>query len=147
MKPALPTIGRIAHITLSLELSSAINRDPQMRGNATSEGETYPFMITRVWPEEIYADGATVNGQLMLDGPNNRWMTSVHYGESPDCWHWPDLLQAAELIGTLEHGVSSEEARLRADLTTVIAERDAACERECRLSERLASIAALVTDM
>lgn len=119
MKPALPTIGRIVHLTLSLELSAAINRDPAIRGNPTSAGETYPLLISRVWPAETYADGMTINGQLMLDGPNNRWMTSVHYGDVPDCWHWPLLPQAAELIGTLEHGISAEEARLRDELITV----------------------------
>lgn len=83
-----PTIGRIVHLTLTERLASEINRDPAIGGNAANEGETYPLMITRVWPEETYLDGMTINGQLLLDGPNNKWMTSVHYGTAPGSWHW-----------------------------------------------------------
>jgi len=95
--PAVPTVGRIVHVTLSAELAASINRDPAIRGNACIAGETYPLIIARVWSKEAYSDGLTINGQLVLDGVGTFWMTSVHHGEEPGRWHWPHIEHAAEL--------------------------------------------------
>lgn len=100
----VPTIGRIVHYRLSAQDAEAINRRradarehrDQHTGNATGvvihvgnsveEGETYPTMITRVWgstPE------SAVNGQVMLDGNDLYWVTSVACGEGPGTFSWP----------------------------------------------------------
>jgi len=98
--PAVPTVGRIVHVILSADLAAAINHDPAIRGNACVAGEVYPLIIARVWQKETYSDGLTVNGQLVVDGVGTYWMTSVHHGDEPGCWHWPHLDFAAELIST-----------------------------------------------
>lgn len=95
--PALPSLGRIVHVTLNDDLANAINRDPSIRGNAVHAGEEYPLLIARVWNKETYSDGLTVNGQLFLDGVGCFWMTSVHHGDEPGCWHWPEIEGAVEL--------------------------------------------------
>lgn len=108
--PALPTVGRIVLVTLSEDLAGSINRDPAIRGNACIAGDVYPLIIARVWPKDTYADGLTVNGQLILDGTGTHWMTSVHYGDEPGCWHWPKMSEdiAAELMS-----VTNSEAPLK----------------------------------
>lgn len=40
-------------------------------GNDVSAGEVYPLVITKVW------DGGSVNGQVLLDGNDCLWVTSV----------------------------------------------------------------------
>jgi hypothetical protein len=77
-----PTLARIVHLTLSSDLAASINRSG-LPGNACEAGQILPFQITRVWSDDL------VNGQLILDGPQNHWITSVHQGTGPDQWHWP----------------------------------------------------------
>lgn len=212
MKPSLPTIGRIVHLTLSADQAHSINRNPAIGGSAVNEGETYPLIITRVWPVGMYESGLVVNGHVLLDAPNNLWVTCLHHGDQPGQWHWPHLEGGAELkacvssfdltavsaeIAERANRLQAENETLRADLertrkheTHLIQERDRlihkdiadlhkqlcaahdkiktrtdqfnnvsehanslttrlneTAERERRLSERLANIASLVSDM
>lgn len=55
---------------------SAINNPAYCNGNPVNEGQLYPAIVTAV--------GATmVNAQVILDGDDNLWVTSVHEGEAP----------------------------------------------------------------
>ena len=99
-----PTIGRIVHYTLSAQDADAINRrrsDAARHmaehresatgvvvhiGNAVAEGDVYPMVITRCWgttPE------SSVNGQVLLDGCDTLWVTSISVGEGPRHFAWP----------------------------------------------------------
>jgi len=58
-------------------------------GNVASEGDEYPLLVVRVWPNE-FADGRPgVNGQVFLDGNDTLWVTSVGEGTENGTWHWP----------------------------------------------------------
>jgi hypothetical protein len=99
-----PTIGRIVHYKLSASDAMAINhrrRDAKDKmdwhialktgaqvhvGNEASEGDIFPMIITRVWGKD--ADSA-VNGQVFLDGNDLFWTTSVHCGDNPRDFAWP----------------------------------------------------------
>jgi hypothetical protein len=99
-----PTIGRIVHYRLSAQDAEAINRRRNHafnhrdahhanangvqlhQGNSVSEGDVYPMMITRVWGNE---PTSYVNGQVMLDGNDLHWATSVQVGEGPRTFSWP----------------------------------------------------------
>ena len=100
----IPPIGRIVPYTLSAQDADAINRrrkdaaehmaEHRERangvvvhvGNPVSEGDVYPMIITRCWgttPE------SGVNGQVLLDGDDTFWATSVSVGEGPRHFAWP----------------------------------------------------------
>lgn len=40
-------------------------------GNPVEAGDKYPMVVTRLWPEGL------VNGQVLLDGNDTFWVTSV----------------------------------------------------------------------
>lgn len=104
-----PTIGRIVHYTLRAQDAEAINRRRQHArdhlathqenatgvqvhvGNSVAEGEVYPLLITRVWPGDPATDphAGSINGQVMLDGNDLFWATSIHCGEGPGTFAWP----------------------------------------------------------
>jgi len=52
-------------------------------GNAVREGDVYPLVITRVWDQLA----GYVNGQVLLDGSDTLWVTSVT--PATDCWPSP----------------------------------------------------------
>lgn len=52
-------------------------------GNKVQAGELYPMIVTRVW-----APGY-VNGQVLLDGNDCLWATSVQEGAGGHTWQWP----------------------------------------------------------
>lgn len=99
-----PGIGRIVHYTLSEQDASAVNRrrgdaNRNMtehvecptgcqlhQGNEVREGDVYPLVITRVWGTD---PTSSVNGQVLLDGTDNLWVTSVSVGEGPRRFAWP----------------------------------------------------------
>ena len=99
-----PTIGRIVHYTLGSSDADAINRRRAHAqahlsehrenangvqiyvGNTVFPGDVYPMVITRVWGEN--ADSC-VNGQVLLDGNDLYWATSVKVGEGPRTFAWP----------------------------------------------------------
>ncbi|MGZ4519758.1 MAG: hypothetical protein ACXVX9_00140 [Mycobacteriaceae bacterium] len=96
-----PSIGRIVQYTLNGHDAAGVNRrreDAQRHqkehvatangvvvhtGNAVSAGDVFPMVITRVWNSEL------VNGQVLLDGNDLLWVTSVHEGEGPRTFAWP----------------------------------------------------------
>lgn len=110
-----PTIGRIVHYKLSAEDATQINRRrtngesiakrikqevvtlesgtvPQWPlgaqahiGNVVAEGDVFPMLITRVWPNDTHG----VNGQVFLDGNDALWATSVAEGDGPHQYQWP----------------------------------------------------------
>lgn len=44
-------------------------------GNSVAAGDVFPMTITRVWGS---TPGCAVNGQVMLDGNDLHWVTSVN---------------------------------------------------------------------
>ena len=99
-----PAIGRIVHYRLRDNDATAINRrrtDARAKmdwhrenktgsqvhvGNDVSAGEVYPMIITKVWGSEAHS---AVNGQVLLDGNDLYWATSVCVGEGPGTFAWP----------------------------------------------------------
>jgi hypothetical protein len=84
----IPTQGRIVEYTLTdddcARISQARSTDRNSaRGNSVSAGDTYPLVITRVWGQ---TEGSAVNGQVLLDGDDTLWVTSVTQG--PDARQW-----------------------------------------------------------
>ena len=92
----LPSIGRIVHYTLGETDAQEINRrreDARQNripadhmgsvvhtGNSVKAGDVYPVVITRCWADPIQMN-SSVNGQVMLDGNDVFWATSVYVGE------------------------------------------------------------------
>lgn len=101
-----PSIGRIVHYRLSEQNANEINRRREdasgnmmahkqngngviiHAGNPVSAGDIYPMVIVRTWgPDEHHA----VNGQLLLDGNDTLWLTSVGQvsaGAEPSHGQW-----------------------------------------------------------
>lgn len=88
----IPTQGRIVEYTLSEQDAEQINfRRVNARrkmgagdtgfiqhcGNDVRPGDTFPLIITQVWG---ITEESTVNGQVMLDGNDVHWVTSVTQG-------------------------------------------------------------------
>lgn len=104
MTAPVPTIGRVVHYWLSEQDAEQINRrraddrvyqSEQPReatgyvrhtGNVVQAGELYPMVITRVWGNQ---PNSAVNGQVLLDGNDLFWATSVSVGEGPRHFAWP----------------------------------------------------------
>lgn len=86
-----PTIGRIVQIALSASVAEMINGRlwPNVI-RSVSAGELFPLIVTRVWPAEMYQDNLVINGQIVLDGPGHLWVSTVHFGNNPGEWRWPD---------------------------------------------------------
>jgi hypothetical protein len=102
---SIPTPGRIVLYTLSKQDADAQNKrraDAQKHlqdhrensngvqihvGNPLAEGDVYPMMIVRVWnPGNAHS---AVNGQVLLDGNDLLWVTSVKVGTAPGSYAWP----------------------------------------------------------
>lgn len=58
-------------------------------GNGASPGQVYPMTIVRVWGDQ---PDSAVNGQVMLDGNDVHWATSVTMGDGPGHWSWPQRI-------------------------------------------------------
>ena len=104
MTQQIPTIGRIVHYTLSEQDAEQINKRradslahlPEHRansngvqihgGNGVVAGDVYPLIITRVWGT---TPDCAVNGQVLLDGTDSLWVTSVVAGEGARRFAWP----------------------------------------------------------
>ncbi len=54
-------------------------------GSEVSQGDVFPLIVTRVWPAAT--SGGSVNGQVVLDGTDCLWVTSVV--EAPYLDHEP----------------------------------------------------------
>lgn len=65
------------------------NDDPEAkghqvhRGNSVAAGDVYPMVITRPWGDK---PDSHVNGQVLLDGNDLHWVTSVQQGEGERTW-------------------------------------------------------------
>jgi hypothetical protein len=92
-----PSIGRTLRYTLSARDVEAINRrrvaepyKPEWPkgaqahvGSSATAGEEVALYVTRVWTDTC------VNGQVLLDGNDSLWVTSVTEGTAPGTWRWP----------------------------------------------------------
>ena len=104
-----PTIGRIVHYKLNAINAEHVNRrredgkgersasqdksGAQVHvGNIVHEGETVPMMITRTF----IGTASLVNGQVILDGNDGLWVTSVEQGQEPGNWDWPYIAPTPE---------------------------------------------------
>lgn len=58
-------------------------------GNPVAVGDELPLHVARVWPNEFGEGAHGVNGQVMLDGNDQLWVTSVGEGVGPGTWSWP----------------------------------------------------------
>ena len=58
-------------------------------GNSAYGEESYPLVVVRVWFDEFGSGIPGVNGQVLLDGNDAFWVTSVKEGTAPGTWHWP----------------------------------------------------------
>lgn len=100
----VPTIGRTVGYVLTEQDAANINRrraqlkehahihggiqpDGCQRhvGNTGNAGQVYPMTIVRVWGD---GPDALVNGQVLLDGNDTLWVTSVGVGTDEGTWHW-----------------------------------------------------------
>jgi hypothetical protein len=101
-----PSIGRVIHYRPTEEQAAAVNRrrehfaSAQSReawppgaqahvGNRVRAGQPYPAIVTAVWPEEFGKDTVGVNAQVLLDGSDSFWITSVREGTEAGTWEWP----------------------------------------------------------
>lgn len=55
-------------------------------GNSVSIGDIVPLIVVRVWPHEYGANVPGVNGQALLDGNDQLWITSAREGTEPGTW-------------------------------------------------------------
>jgi hypothetical protein len=104
-----PTVGRIVYYKLSQTNAEQINKrrndygqNPKTDwpagaqahvGNRAEVGEIYPMIIVRVWPEDTHG----VNGQVLLDGNDLFWVTSVAQGEAEGDWDWMPFQKTQQL--------------------------------------------------
>ncbi len=95
-------VGQMVQFVLTEDMCQAINRRrddaydhlPQIQeakagyiahvGNPPCSGEIVPMIITRVWEED------RVNGQIILDGNDHYWATSVARGSGYGEWDFPE---------------------------------------------------------
>jgi hypothetical protein len=79
------TDSKIAErIAKNTEQSSAWPLGAQAHiGNSVEAGQIYPMIVTKVW------SAGHVNGQVLLDGNDCLWATSVAEGTQGHQWHWP----------------------------------------------------------
>ena len=60
-------------------------------GNPLSAGQVLPLVACVIWPNE-YGEGVPgVNGQVLLDGNDTLWVTSIKEGEENGQWSWPKI--------------------------------------------------------
>jgi hypothetical protein len=84
-----PSIGRIVHYRISEGDRRAIissRQQTNITGNVPGIGEQYPAVVVRTWgstPE------SSVNLQVLLDGPDTHWATSVTEGDGERQYSWP----------------------------------------------------------
>lgn len=103
MGPWKPEIGSTVIYKLTINDAAAINKRRQdfahsnykelktglqaHFGNSAYEGEEVPLIIVKVWNPSGLPDELSVNGQVILDGSDTLWVTSVHQGYEPGQFH------------------------------------------------------------
>lgn len=105
-----PSIGRIVHYTLTEAAAKAINKrredfhayqhahapfaEPGQPGatghqahlgNRVSAGDVFPAIVVKVWESSFNS----ANLQVLLDGNDTYWATSIAEGDRPGTWAWP----------------------------------------------------------
>lgn len=96
----IPSVGRIVAYTLTETDAEQINKRRQDArvsgiaatnsgavvhfGNPVLSGEICAMVIVHVWGTH---EGASVNGQVLLDGNDSLWVTSVTQGDGPRQFH------------------------------------------------------------
>lgn len=83
-----PTLGRIVLYTISDEDAAGI-ADHRVRKNLggapIAEGDVFPAIIVRVWPDE------TVNLRVLLDGHDFFWAIARTETVGAGAWAWPKI--------------------------------------------------------
>lgn len=81
-----PVAGQVVHYMLTREDAAAIGlqrtEGAGAVGNDVAEGDQFPAMVIRVWPDEL----KSCNLQVYLDGPDAYWAASRPYGDGPGSW-------------------------------------------------------------
>lgn len=99
-------VGRIVQYVLSAEDAERVNRRRVKNaghregwpdgaqahvGNGASEGDVVPLIVVRVWPDEYGPGVPAINGQALLDGNDQLWITSAREGDAPGTWRSPQI--------------------------------------------------------
>jgi hypothetical protein len=58
-------------------------------GNPLHVGQILPLTVCVVWPNEYGPNYDGVNGQVLLDGNDTLWVTSIKEGTENGTWAWP----------------------------------------------------------
>jgi hypothetical protein len=58
-------------------------------GNPHHVGQVLPLTVCVVWPNEYGPNYDGVNGQVLLDGNDTLWVTSIKEGAENGTWAWP----------------------------------------------------------
>lgn len=85
-----PTLGRIVYYKLSKSDVAAIRHKRallRITANEVHQGQVFPMMIVAVWGDTPLA---AINGQVILDGYDTFWATSVHLGQNEGQYDWMD---------------------------------------------------------
>lgn len=69
------------------------NRLSREHGNPLNIGDELPLIVAKVWPHEFGEGVPGVNGQVILDGPETLWVTSVQEGNRPGTWRFREQIQ------------------------------------------------------
>lgn len=95
MSDQVPAICRIVKYTLNDIDVRRINEQraysaghpSELRGNTVVAGDVFPLIIIRTWGD---TSTSAVNGQLLLDGNDTLWLTSVTCGDGQGQFTWPE---------------------------------------------------------
>ncbi len=81
----IPTPGRIVEYSLCEQDVARISQSRGVKpglnsntGNSVAPGDVFPMVIVRCWGT---TDVSSVNGQVLLDGADTLWVTSVAQGD------------------------------------------------------------------
>jgi hypothetical protein len=84
---------RVSGASISLRLHENPSRWPEGAqahiGNHVIADEVYPLIATCICKDEFGPGKPGINGQVLLDGNDTLWVTSVGEGPLPGQWRWP----------------------------------------------------------
>lgn len=58
-------------------------------GSPVAQGDVFPAIIVRVFPDEHGPGAPGVNAQVLLDGNDTLWILSAREGTENGTWNWP----------------------------------------------------------